>query len=342
MMINKLNFLYIIFFTIILILPNNLLASSDNGVSVFMYHRIGDPRYPSTNVSIEQLKSQILEAKKNQYNIMNASEVVKFINDGIDFKKNSIAFTIDDAYESFFVNGWPLFRDNNIPVTLFASTDVIDFALPGYMNWDQIRQFLKEGGTIGQHSASHMSLPVYDESKVESDILRSQQRLKKELGFIPELFAYPYGESSEKIISILKKLNIESAFGQHSGVISQTTNKYYMPRFSINENFGNIERFIFASSSKPLAVKNIKPSDMFVKDSDQLKFKFDIVKSEMANNLQCFANPKNKWIPINLIKNEKTISFDDQYIFEEGRRRINCTVKFQDEWYWFGYQLLIK
>ncbi len=341
-MINKLNFLYIIFFTIILILPNNLLASSDNGVSVFMYHRIGDPRYPSTNVSIEQLKSQILEAKKNQYNIMNASEVVKFINDGIDFKKNSIAFTIDDAYESFFVNGWPLFRDNNIPVTLFASTDVIDFALPGYMNWDQIRQFLKEGGTIGQHSASHMSLPVYDESKVESDILRSQQRLKKELGFIPELFAYPYGESSEKIISILKKLNIESAFGQHSGVISQTTNKYYMPRFSINENFGNIERFIFASSSKPLAVKNIKPSDMFVKDSDQLKFKFDIVKSEMANNLQCFANPKNKWIPINLIKNEKTISFDDQYTFEKGRRRINCTVKFQDEWYWFGYQLLIK
>jgi len=342
MMINKLNFLYIIFSTIILILPNKLLASSDNGVSVFMYHRIGDPRYPSTNVSIEQLKSQIFEAKKKQYNIMKASEVVKFMNDGIDFKKNSIAFTIDDAYESFFINGWPLFRDNNIPVTLFVSTDVIDFALPGYMNWNQIREFLGEGGTIGQHSASHMSLPVHEGSKVESDILRSQQRLKKELGFIPELFAYPYGESSQETISILKKLNIKSAFGQHSGVISQKTNKYYMPRFSINENFGDIERFIFASSAKPLLVKNIRPSDMFVKDSNQFKFKFDIVKSEVVNNLQCFANPQDKWVPINLIKNEKTISFDDQYIFEKGRRRINCTVKFQSEWYWFGYQLLIK
>ena len=115
-----------------------------------------------------------------------------------------------------------------------------------------------------------------------------------------------------------------------------------MPRFSINENFGDIERFIFASSSKPLLVKNIRPSDMFVKDSNQLKFKFDIVKSEVVNNLQCFANPTGKWVQINLIKNEKTISFDDQYIFEKGRRRINCTVKFQSEWYWFGYQLLIK
>ena len=42
----------------------------------------------------------------------------------------------------------------------------------------------------------------------------------KELGYI-ELFAYPYGETSMEVINILKEFyKIDSAFGQHSGVIS--------------------------------------------------------------------------------------------------------------------------
>ena len=55
---------------------------------------------------------------------MKASDVVRHIAEGIEFKKNSVAFTIDDAYVSFYENGWPLFRDNDIPATLFVSTDM--------------------------------------------------------------------------------------------------------------------------------------------------------------------------------------------------------------------------
>ena len=31
----------------------------DNGASVFMYHRIGEDKYPSTNVTIEQFNNHI-------------------------------------------------------------------------------------------------------------------------------------------------------------------------------------------------------------------------------------------------------------------------------------------
>ena len=52
-----------------------------------MYHRVGDNKYPSTNVNTKQLESQLLEVKNNNYNILRASDVIKFINEGIEFKK---------------------------------------------------------------------------------------------------------------------------------------------------------------------------------------------------------------------------------------------------------------
>ena len=130
-----------------------------------------------------------------------------------------------------------------------------DFSIPGYMSWDQIRKYINEGGIIGQHTASHMSLPFNNVENIKEDILRSQKRFMEELGFVPDLFAFPFGEASEDVISIIKDLNIKSAFGQHSGPISHKANIYYMPRLSINENFGDIERFTFSSSKAMARVK---------------------------------------------------------------------------------------
>ena len=341
-MIYKPNFLHIFFISLFLLLPNEFVIAEDNGVSVFMYHRVGDNKYPSTNVNTKQLESQLLEVKKNNYNILRASDVIKFINEGIEFKKNSVAFTIDDAYVSFYENGWPLFRDNNIPATLFVSTDMTDFSIPGYMSWDQIRKFIAEGGIVGQHTASHMSLPLNNPDKIKKDILRSQKRFEEEIGFIPELFAFPFGEASEEVIKIIKDLNIKSAFGQHSGPIAHQSNIYYLPRFSINENFGDINRFIFSSSLKPLVIKNLKPNNMFIEDLNSLEFSFEVENQSLVTGLQCFGNITGEWESVELIKNESKISFSKNVKFSEGRRRINCTSKFKDDWYWFGYQILIK
>ena len=341
-MIYKPNFLYIFFISLFLLLPNGFVIADDNGVSVFMYHRVGDHKYPSTNVSIEQLKSQIFEVKKDRYNILKASDVVRHITEGIEFKKNSVVFTIDDAYVSFYENGWPLFRDNDIPATLFISTDMTDFSIPGYMSWDQIREYINEGGIIGQHTASHMSLPFSDVENIKEDILRSQKRFMEELGFVPELFAFPFGEASEDVISAIKDLNIKSAFGQHSGPISHKSNIHYMPRFSINENFGDIERFIFSSSLKPLVIKNLNPSDMFISNSKLINLSFEVENKKLINELQCFGNLTGEWTSIDLIKNGSKIFFSEQTTYKEGRRRINCTSKFDGEWYWFGHQILIK
>ena len=187
-----------------------------------------------------------------------------------------------------------------------------------------------------------MSLPLNNVKNIEEDILRSQKRFMEEVGFVPDLFAFPFGEASEDVVNIIKDLNIKSAFGQHSGPISHKSNIHYMPRFSINENFGDIERFIFSSSLKPLIINNLKPSDMFITNSKLLNFSFEVENKKLINGLQCFGNLTGEWTSIDLIKNESGIFFSEQTTYKEGRRRINCTSKFNGEWYWFGHQILIK
>ena len=115
-----------------------------------------------------------------------------------------------------------------------------------------------------------------------------------------------------------------------------------MPRFSINENFGDIERFTFSSLLKPLIIKNLKPSDMFITNSKLINFSFEVENKKLINGLQCFGNLTNEWTSIELIKNKSSIFFNEKTIYKEGRRRINCTSKFNGEWYWFGHQILIK
>ena len=340
------NFLISIFFLVFYVISINLAISGtikDNGVSVFMYHRIGENKYPSTNVTLEQFNQHINHIVTNNYNIISLSDVVDIIKDEGEFKKNTISFSIDDAYESFYYNAWPEFKKNNIPVTLFISSEIINNKANGYMTWDQIRNFIDEGGHVGQHTATHLHMPLSSVESVKKDILNSHKSFMKELGFIPELFAYPYGETSKDIINILKEFNISHAFGQHSGVISVHNNKYYLPRFSLNEQFGDLDRFIFAAEALPLIIKDFIPSEMYLTDNLKPRIEFTIESDIDINLLNCFANTGGNWSSqkiTNVTKKRLQIVLNNR--FKSGRGRINCTVQKEKDWHWFGYQFLIK
>ena len=345
MIITK-NNLFFVFITIISIIFgfNSLSQDIDNSsVSIFMYHRFGDDRYPSTNVKLDQFELHVKEIINNNYNIISIDKLIDNLKNNIPFEKKSIAFTVDDAHESFFLNGWPIFKKNNISVTLFVSTSIVDDNVPGYMTWEQIKKFISEGGKIGQHTASHSHMPTMNKIKILKDLKKSHQRFMDELGFIPKAFAFPYGEASIEVIEALKEINIQSAFGQHSGVVSNKSNFYYLPRFSINENFGDLDRFIFAANSKALIISDLKPNDMYLNKKDHSNIEFNIPEYINHKDINCYANFNKEWIEINLIKkNKNRVQFELSKDFDSGRRRFNCTTKFEDEWYWFGYQFLVK
>ena len=336
------SFLKIIIILFSYISITNVYANSiKNSAVVFMYHKFGISKYPSTNVTIEQLNSHINQLSKEKYNIRSLDFIVDTIlNDG-KLPNNVVGISVDDADRSFLTTAWPKFKEKNFPVTLFVNTSTIFKNNKNYLNWDEIRMLKSEGVTIGSHSHTHNHLPDLSIEEKMNEMEISNKIFLKELGIIPSLFAYPYGEANEKIIELLKKYKFKVAFGQHSGVINETSNMYYLPRFSLNEKYGGIDRVKFAAAAKGLGTYDFIPSNPTI--SEKLPYiGFSVLDETLIQSLSCFIFDSEGKIEKELFKFNERIEIRLARKLNKGRSRINCTTKDKKgNWRWYGHQFYL-
>ena len=249
-----------IFFSTFSLAENNRYFSFDKGIVSLIYHRFGESKYPSTNVEIDIFKKQIEKISDNNYTFYNPINIDNFFKEPNSEKK--ILITIDDAFTSFYENAWPYLKKNKIPFILFVSTEPI--GKYGYMNWDQIKEIQKEDFVfIGNHSHSHEYLVKYKFEDFKKDIDQSIEIFNNELGYNPIFFSYPFGEYSLEQKNYIKQ-KFKYAFGQHSGVIDLTKDKFELPRFPINEKYGDLKRFKFLIDLIPFQYKNLVPEEKYI------------------------------------------------------------------------------
>ena len=132
---------------------------------------------------------------------------------------------------------------------------------------------------------------------IKNDISKSITIFEEKLGKNSIFFSYPFGEYSSEFKKIIKDLGFKYAFGQHSGVIDDTKDFWELPRFPINEKYGEIERFKTLMKTLPFKYKNISPEDKYLLQSKNPP-KVEINFHEGINNLNrinCFSNEGDKW-----------------------------------------------
>ena len=312
--------------------------SGEAGTLSLMYHRFNENKYPSTNVKMEIFEKQIQIIKNKNYKFENPANFQKNFNRPKAEKR--ILITIDDAFSSFYENAWPFLKKNKIPFILFVSTEPV--GKNGYMTWKQIKEVEKEKfAFIGNHSHSHEYLIDFSFDEFKSDINQSINIFKKELGYNPVFYSHPFGEYSLDHINFIKK-KFKFAFGQHSGVIDINKDKYQLPRFPINEKYGDLDRFSFVVDLLPLQFKKVSPSDMYVTDNNPPNLKIDFFEEQKnIKNINCFSDEGDKWekSKLTLVGNTLKINFRDKFLFRRGR--VNCSLN-DDGWRWFGIQFTVK
>ena len=304
-----------------------------------MYHRFNENKYPSTNIKMEIFIKQMNMINDKKYKFIYPDEFDKKFLTKKDSKK--ILITIDDAYSSFFVNAWPYLRKNKIPFILFVSTEAIGKA--GYMSWEEIKEIEKEKfAFIGNHSHSHEYLLDFSFENFKNDIIKSTEIFKRNLGYNPIFFSYPFGEFSLEQSDFIKKY-FKYGFGQHSGVIDINKNPYELPRFPINEKYGDLKRFDFLIDLLPLEYKSVKPKDKYIKKNNPPALEIEFFNNQKnLKNINCFSDEGKNWKKTKIeIKNKKLIVyFEDKFIFRRGR--INCSLNDIEGWRWFGLQFSIQ
>jgi len=305
-----------------------------------MYHRFNEEKYPSTNIQMDIFKKQINKINENNYGYYNPLNFNTFFEKPNSEKK--ILITIDDAFISFYENAWPFLKKNKIPFILFVSTEPV--GKYGYMNWNQIKEIEKENfAFIGNHSHSHDYLINYEFEKFQEDIDQSIKIFNEKIGYNPIFFSYPFGEYSLEQKNYIKQ-KFQYAFGQHSGVIDLTKDKHELPRFPINEKYGDLKRFKFLIDLIPFQYKNLIPEEKFIIDENnppKMTVNF-FSNQENLHNINCFSNEGNKWQDTDIKLNEKKLVIQFNEKFFPRRGRINCSLNDKEGWRWFGVQFVIK
>ena len=319
---------------------NSKYYSEDSGTLSIMYHRFNENKYPSTNIQTDIFKKQIDLIRNKKIKFLDPENFA--LNFNIPKSEKKILITIDDGFTSFYNHAWPILKKEKIPFLLFISSETI--GKNGYMNWEQIKEVEKENfAYIGNHSHSHEYMINFTFEKFKKDIETSINIFKKELGYNPIFFSYPFGEYSNEQKKHISE-RFQFAFGQNSGVIDVNKNRFELPRFPINEKYGDLERFKFLINLLPLQYKKIKPEDKYVlKNYNPPKLIIEFFEDQKnLKNINCFSNEGNIWAKseIELSDNILKVNFREKFNFRRGR--INCSLNDDKGWRWLGIQFTIE
>lgn len=281
-----------IIIVIILIFPCYVKGQEIN-IHCFAYHRFGDSRYPSTNISEEAFERHLKYLYNNDYEVVTLSDAVDRLSKGGKAQKIAV-LTVDDGYSSFVESGLPILEKYGYKATIFVNTSQV--GKPDFIDWEGLQNLAEAGIEIGNHGNKHEHFLDYNEEQTKEafskDLLESEELFRDHLGFVPSTYAYPYGEYSQSMKEILISRGYQAAVVQHSGVISEHSDLYEFPRFPVAGNYAEIEGFISKAGTKALPVKDITPSSVEIHSFRFPEFTLKLLDSNLVDieRIQCFRS----------------------------------------------------
>ena len=315
-------------------------AMAADSAVILQYHRFGETDQPSTNIRLAQFEAHLEFLQSGGYTVLPVPHIVAALRAGQPLPDKAVGITIDDAAISVIREAWPRLSEAGFPFTLFVATDAIDHGRGRSMNWDDIRALANAGVTIANHSASHGHLWRLDLAAARRDVAGAQARFQAELGFAPRLFAYPYGEYNLALRGLIEELGFEVAFGQNSGVAGNGADMFTLPRFSLNEAYGDVERFKLIIDTLPIPVRDLTPAEPILsRNPPHIGFTVDDSLDDI-DALACYVSGQGA-VQVELL-GERRVELRMSKPFARGRNRVNCTLLGPDRrWRWFGMQYLV-
>jgi poly-beta-1,6-N-acetyl-D-glucosamine N-deacetylase len=227
---------------------------------IFVYHRFDDLKHQSTDTTLKELEREFEYFKTNNYKVVTVSQIAQKIKNKEEIPDNWIAFSIDDAYKSFYQNAITLFKKYNYTFTLFVYVEATNSKYSDFMTWEEIADASKYG-EIALHSYSHKQLMKLSNEEILKDTKTSYEIFEKNLGFKPKGYSYPYGEYDQRIKERIKEFDFEYIVNQNNGSVNKNSDIFDLNRVALVGKINLQEKLKY----KTLEAKWIEPQT-YVKD----------------------------------------------------------------------------
>jgi peptidoglycan/xylan/chitin deacetylase (PgdA/CDA1 family) len=199
----------------------NLSGVSPDGyqlVPVLCYHNLAPQSKGRMILAAKVFEEQMRYLKKQGYRVINVKEFVEFASLKRQLPRRSVLLTFDDGYRSFLQYGYPVLKELGFTATLFIYTDYVGAGVNAF-SWADLKKLQQEGFDVQAHSKSHgdmvraanESAAEYDR-RLEAELAQPRALFQKNLGFAPELLAYPYGRQDETVVRRTRDRGYTAAF----------------------------------------------------------------------------------------------------------------------------------
>lgn len=215
---------------------NEYKEEDTDGVSlpVLMYHSIcsSSGKQGKFIVSETGLEQDLKYISDNGYTTVSAAQIIDFVYNGTPLPEKPILLTFDDGYYNNYCYAFPLLKKYNAKAVISIIGKYTDIyseteeenPLYSHITWDEAREMCESGlveienhsynshttdkGRNGTKKKKGESEAAYAEY-ISSDIGKLQDEIHANLGYTPQLFAYPFGSVSEASYDILKQMGFK-------------------------------------------------------------------------------------------------------------------------------------
>jgi peptidoglycan/xylan/chitin deacetylase (PgdA/CDA1 family) len=259
---------------------------------VLAYFDVSDDGAADISLSLETFKAHLAEIESGHYNVLPLPLILEKIAAGEPLAPRTIAITFEGGYRSALQNAIPLLQQAHLPFTLFYASESLDNKSAEYIDWSDLKKLNADKDvTIGVLPSTYDHLAHKSDTEMLSSLNKARQRHREELGVEADYLSYPYGEYSKTLEARAQSQGFKAAFGLHSGALYQSEDIYALPRFTMTERYGDLDRFRMVTAALPLPVTGIEPEDPYIKDGEWFTgFTLPEALADESASLSCFLS----------------------------------------------------
>jgi peptidoglycan/xylan/chitin deacetylase (PgdA/CDA1 family) len=331
---------------LIMLLAGNMVRAQpdkvDNQAVILQYHHVSSTTPRSTSVTADEFRQHMEYLRDNEFTVLPLQDVVAALRSGTTLPDKSAVITFDDGYISVYETAFPLLQQYGWPFTIFVPSGLIGSNAGLYASWDQLREMGNAGATLANHSVSHSylleRLEGEDEdawlSRIEQEIVQSEQQILQQTGQSHKLHAYPYGEYDLRIQQLVTRLGY-IGIGQHSGPINATSDFTALPRFPFSGIYAPVRTYAAKVSSLAFKLKVIEPQEFITTEtSPAVVIAFEGDYSFHA--LTCYDNDQPMQLTL-LDEASRQYRLETEVKHTTRRFHYNCTAPGRDgRYYWYS------
>lgn len=310
---------------------------------MLIYHHVAEDTPRVSSVTPAEFREHLSYLRDNNFQVIGLDVLIDQLKNGKPIADNAVVITFDDSYENNFTTAHPILQEFGYPYTIFISPGAIDDRIGPVLSWQQVKQMAADGVLVANHAMwhEHMARPEQGESeaawlkRMQQSILQAEQRIKEETGQSHQWLAYPYGEFSDALETLVSELGF-IGIGQQSGAIGPLTKLTRIPRYPAAGQYADLKDLSQKFRTLAFPITGYLAANQVISSNPpvlRLELKIADFRPEQ---LRCFAGSEvlePTWL------NATTFEVKASKPLNRGRSRYNCTapsISKRGYFYWYS------